>query len=139
MKSKRTLCIVLAAVMLMSLGACGASAPQTTEAPQAASDATPAPAPDATPAPAPLSDTDIQLALIQSKIKDLLQPDGDQPWVYTVTDLDHNGNLEFVAAKQHPQDRSKNLRIWEVNADRKNLTEAEVVLEEDETFPDFMY
>ena len=138
MKNKRTMCIVLALVMLMSLGACGAapssSAPQATDAPKAADEA----AAEATPAPAPLSDTDVQLALIQSKLKDMLQKDGDQPWVYTVTDLDHNGNLEFVAAKQHTKDRSENLKIWEVNADRKALTQARVVLEEDETFPDFM-
>ena len=143
MKSNRTLCIVLAAVMLLSLGACGAapasSAPQESQAPQEAAPA-PAPAEAAAPAPdeLPLSDTDKQLALIQSKISTLLQPEGDQPWLYTVTDLDHNGRLEFVAARQHPQDRSKNLLVWEVNTDRSALSEVAVKLEEDETFPDFM-
>ena len=129
--------------MLMSLGACGAapasSAPQESQAPQEAAPA-PAPAEAAAPAPEelPLSDTDKQLALIQSKISTLLQPEGDQPWLYTVTDLDHNGRLEFVAARQHPQDRSKNLLVWEVNTDRSALSEVAVKLEEDETFPDFM-
>ena len=31
-------------------------------------------------------------------------------WFYAVTDLDHDGKLEFVAASQHPQSRSTNLR-----------------------------
>ena len=42
------------------------------------------------------SDEDQQLTLISSKLADLKQPDSEHPWYYTVTDLDHDGNLEFV-------------------------------------------
>ena len=74
-----------------------------------------------------LSDEDQQLALISSKLSELRQPDGEIPWYYTVTDLDHDGKLEFVAASQHPQSRSTNLRVWEVNEDKSALTECALV------------
>ena len=44
------------------------------------------------------SDIDRQLSFIQSKASGLKQADSDVTWFYSVTDLDHDGNLEFVAA-----------------------------------------
>ena len=84
------------------------------------------------------SDEDQQLTLISSKLADLKQPDSEQPWYYTVTDLDHDGNLEFIAASQHPVDRSTNLRIWEVTADRSALTECRLDKDPEESFPDIL-
>ena len=48
------------------------------------------------------SDIDLQLSLIASQAEKMKQTDGLIRWFYTVTDLDHDGNLEFVAAAQHP-------------------------------------
>ena len=146
MKNRRLLCIILAVVMLLSVSACGAAAsstaPQTTEAPKAepqeSSTPAPAPAAETTASELPLSDVDEQLILIHSQVRKLEQKDGEQPWFYTVTDLDHNGRLEFIASVQHPKDRSENLKVWEVSEDRKELKPCTVKLEEDETFPDFM-
>ena len=84
------------------------------------------------------SDIDLQLSLICSQAEKMKQTDGLVRWFYSVTDFDHDGNLEFTAAAQHPQDRSTNLKIWEVSADRKALSECSLDLEADESFPDIL-
>ena len=166
MKRKQFIGLLLAAMMLLSLAACGGapaakaeSAPAAPAAP-AADPAPAAPAAPADPAPAqpaapeggqvtvassPVSETaaeasdiDAQLALIYSKVGTMLQTGGELPWYYTVTDLDHDGRLEFIAASQHPSDRSTNLKIWSVSKDKKSLTECKVSKDPDESFPDIM-
>ena len=83
-------------------------------------------------------DPDHQLALIQSQIGKLKQKDAKNTWYYTVTDLDHDGCLEFVAASQHPEDRSTNLKVWEVSQDGQALTACKLDKDEDESFPDIL-
>ena len=85
-----------------------------------------------------LSDIDQQLNFIYSQIASLRQTGGQNTWYYTVTDLDHDGNLEFVAASLHPQDRSTNLRVWEVNQARNGFDECRLAIDADESFPDIM-
>ena len=85
-----------------------------------------------------LSDADRQLALILSQVSGLKQADSDVTWYYTVADLDHNGSLEFIAASQHPQSRSTNLRVWEVSADRSALNECSLAKDPEESFPDIL-
>ncbi len=141
---KKIICLLLAAVMLLSLAACGtAAAPAETVAPAVE----PTEAPAAAPAPAEaeveivdvvVSDIDQQLSLIYSQVNTLLQKGGANTWYYTVADLDHDGSLEFIAASQHPADRSTNVRIWSVNADRTGLTETALQKDEDESFPDIL-
>ena len=169
MKRKQFIGFLLAALMLLSLAACGGtpaakadSAPAAQPAAPAAPAADPAPAAPADPAPAPAepaapaaetvtvatspvsetaaspSEIDDQLALIYSKLNDMLQTGGELPWYYTVTDLDHDGQLEFIAASQHPSDRSTNLKIWSVAKDKKSLTECKVSKDPEESFPDIM-
>ena len=117
MKRKSYLSILLALVMLASL-ALGAGAT--------------AYAADAAAKPAQ------QLKLISSQIGNLMQTSTEIPWYYTVTDLDHDGCLEFVAASQHPTDRSTNLKIWEVSNDGTALNPCRLDKDEDESFPDIM-
>ncbi len=117
MKSKRIFSFMLAAVMLLSMSLCGSGMAF------AADEGT---------------DIDAQLTLIFSQIGNLLQTNGELTWYYTVTDLDHNGRLEFIAAAQHPQDRSTNLKIWEVTADKTALTQDSVNKREEESFPDIL-
>lgn len=166
MNTKRYISILLAVVMVLSLAACGgapaasapaaeqpaapAAAPAAEAAPASAEQLTAAPpaaGPNAgqveTPAPGAvaaleMSDVDIQLALIQSKISGLLQPEGELPWYYTVADLNRDGSLELIAASQHPQDRSDNLHIWEVNAERNELVACTVEKDPEESFPDML-
>ena len=87
----------------------------------------------------PLSDyQQMQINLILSKMDGLLQTDEQNTWYYSIMDLDHNGRMEFVAATQHPADRSTSLKVWEVNADTTGLTECAIEKETDESFPDII-
>ncbi len=113
MKMKSFLSILLAAAVILSLGAFA-------------------------PAASAAEDTDAQLSLIFSKLSDYRQDSSANQWYYTITDLDHDGRLELVAASQHPEDRSTNLKVWEVNDSADALTECALLLEEDESFPDIL-
>lgn len=85
------------------------------------------------------SDVDAQLSLIASQIKKLKQAEGLSTWFYSVTDLDHNGNLEFIAASQQPDTQATTVLLWEVSADRKTLTPCSVQGGESEAgFPDLI-
>ena len=116
---KRLISYLLALVMVLSLVIGGAGSALAAEAVEA-------------------SDIDLQLSVIFTQLGKLKQPKGENPWFYSVTDLDHDGNLEFVAATFHPQDRSTNLKVWELSEDRKTLTECTLNKDEDESFPDIM-
>lgn len=87
----------------------------------------------------PLSDyQQMQINLILSKMDELLQTDEQNTWYYCIMDLDHNERMEFVAATQHPADRSTSLKVWEVNADTTDLKECVIEKEADESFPDLI-
>ena len=117
MKRKRYLSILLILAMLLSLALCTGAA---------------ASADDSTATP------EEQLKLIVSRMESLKQSDGTNTWYYTVADLDHDGCLEFIAASQHPLDRSTNLKIWTVSKDATSLTECVLNKDAEESFPDIM-
>ena len=117
-RNKQWLCSLLALILLVSTAVIGAPAAHAAAAEQA--------------------DADQQLDYMQSQISKLIQKNNRITWYYTVTDLDHDGNLEFVAAAQHPEDRSTNLKVWEVSADGSSLTECRLDKDEDESFPDIL-
>ena len=122
MRAKRIIVYLLALTMLVSMAVCtGVSAF----------------ADDLKPITMETTDIDNQLAFIQTQISGLKQNDGNT-WYYTVTDLDHDGNLELIAASQHPQDRSTNLKVWEVSADRNSLSECSLAKDPEESFPDIL-
>ena len=116
--NKRIWSILLAAALFLSAAAFAAPA-------ALAADADPA-------------DVDTQIILIYSKLSELLVKDEENEWYYTVTDLDHNGKLEFVAAFQNPEDLSTSLKIVEVNEDMTALEECKLNVEEGKSFPDFL-
>lgn len=124
MKHRKLIGSLLALALVLSLAVCGAPAALAEDAEQAE--------------PIVLSDIDTQLELIYSQITNLLQVEGEQPWYYAITDLNHDGSLEFIAASQHPTDRSTNLRLWEVSEDRSALVECRVEKDPEESFPDIM-
>ena len=80
---------------------------------------------------------DSQIGLLFSKIAEQKQA-GQMQWYYAVTDLDHDGHLELVAAAQHPADRSTNLKVWEVSDAMDSLTEGRLNIDADESFPDIL-
>ena len=80
-----------------------------------------------------------QLQLIESQIGNLTQDASTRTWYYCVTDMDHDGCLEFLAASLHPADRSTNLKVWIVSPDATALNACQLALKnEDESFPDIM-
>lgn len=111
---KKVLSIVLAVLLVASLGAV-AFADDDTASPKT------------------------QLQLIASQIDSLKQDASTRTWYYCVTDLDHDGCLEFLAASLHPTDRSTNLKVWIVSPDGTALNECSLVKDSnDESFPDIM-
>ena len=80
---------------------------------------------------------DQQIGLLFTKIAEQKQA-GQMQWYYSVTDLDHDGHLELVAAAQHPADRSTNLKVWEVSDTMDSLTEGRLNIDADESFPDIL-
>lgn len=83
-------------------------------------------------------DVNHQINLIYSKLDELIQQDSQNTWYYSVMDFDHDSNLEFFAATQHPEDRSTNLKVWEVYPDRSGLIECEISKDPEESFPDII-
>ena len=81
---------------------------------------------------------DAQLSTIFATMESFKQTGTSAAWRYAVTDLDHNGRLELVAAALHPVDRSNNLRAFELSADNSSFTECRTVVPEGESFPDIM-
>ena len=117
MKTKHCLSILLTLAMLLSLSVCvgaSASAEDTIASPMQ------------------------QIKLISSQMDSLMQINTENPWYYCVADLDHNGCLEFIAASQHPDDRSTNLKIWTVSKDGASLGECRLSKADEESFPDIM-
>ena len=80
---------------------------------------------------------DQQIGLLFSKIAAEKQA-GQMQWYYSVTDLDHDGHLELIAAAQHPADRSTNLKVWEVSDTMDSLVEGRLNIDADESFPDIL-
>ena len=103
MKNYRMTAIILALIMMLSLAACGSAqaSAQGQETAPAGTEAQSAPAePVAPEVPAELSDTDAQLELICDNMDKMLQPAGELPWFYTVTDLDRDGCLELIISPE---------------------------------------
>ena len=129
MKAKSVFTILLALVMLVTVASTGLPQASAEEATVQTANLT---------AVAPAADADAQLGVIYSRINELKQSENVMKWYYSVTDLDHDGHLEFIAASQHPVDRSTNLRIWEVSEDRTTLNEITLNKDPEESFPDIM-
>ena len=122
-KMKRLLAYLLVLTMLASVAAFSAGTAYASEIQEVTME---------------LSDVDKQLQFIHSQLGSLRQDSSENTWYYMVSDLDHDGNLEFVAASLHPLDRSTNLHVWEVSKDRTALNEIKLNKDADESFPDIM-
>ena len=122
--------------LVMALGcACGGAA-FADEA--AASPAPAAPAPAETPAVQIPEGADEQIQLIFSQFGSLRQDDTDSRWSYAVTDLDHDGRLEFLAAAIQGEGRFTTARAWRVKADRTGIEELTVKVPQGGSFPDII-
>lgn len=99
MKMKKTIALALTFVMLLALGVTAYAAPATTGS--------------------KLTD---QISLIYQNFGSLKQDDTPVAWLYSVTDLDHNGRLELMAAStENALSGQARLKMWEVNQDGNAL------------------
>ena len=62
----------------------------------------------------------------------------DAKWSYAVTDLDHNGRLELLAASVQGDGRYTHVMAWEVGTDLASAAPIQVNVPEDESFPDIL-
>ena len=113
---KRILSVALAVLLLMSVCAGALAAPVQLSA----------------------ADADNQISFIYSKLSTMKQSEAKKAWNYAITDLDHNGQLELLAASEHDKDHSTTLMVWEVNKNVDTMVKCVVQVEEDESFPDIM-
>ncbi len=113
---KKTISLILTLVFLLSLSVTAFAAPV-----RASEESTAA-----------------QMKLIADSIGGLKQDDAAGQWKYAVTDLDHNGHLELIAASEQGVNKSTFVKVWETNDDMTALTERKVTVPEDESFPDIL-
>ena len=87
MKAKSVFTILLALVMLVTVASTGLPQASAEEATVQTANLT---------AVAPAADADAQLGVIYARINELKQSENVMKWYYSVTDLDHDGHLEFI-------------------------------------------
>ena len=78
-----------------------------------------------------------QINTIFATLDSLKQNSSGDVWRYAVTDLDHNGCLEVIAASLHA-DYATNVKVWELNTDGSAFQELKVSVPEGESFPDLI-
>ena len=121
---KKTISYLLAAVLILSLCVSAFAAPATIAAVK------------------PVEDTPIddQLKLIAANMPALSKDDpaNKVTWQYTVTDLDHNGRLELIAATTENKNFYTYAVMYEVNADLNSFTICDLGINEGDPFVDII-
>ena len=80
-----------------------------------------------------------QINLIYSNFAETFKQVADgEVWSYTVTDLDHNGRLELLAASIQGSGRFTHVKAWEVGEDLKSFISCNVNVKEGDSFPDII-
>ena len=81
---------------------------------------------------------DMQINYIFSSLKTFRQDETNGAWQYTITDLDHNGRLEVIAAFLNAADHTTSVKIWELNLADSSFQECETAVPEGDSFPDII-
>ena len=136
----RRLAAVLAVVMLLTvLSACGAEKQGETVYVPPESSAAPSAEPAAAQAEAKPKVTDAEQRQLISQYADLWTvKDSAEPWFYAITDLDHNGRLEVIAASTQGTGLFTYANFYEVSEDYSQLVPCETSGEEWESWPDLI-
>ena len=132
---KKAISIVLMLVMVLSLSVASfaeESKEQTAPAPKAQTAA-------ATPVRATDETANAQIEYLFNNFNTFKQAESaDAKWSYAVTDLDHNGRLELLAASVQGDGRYTHVMAWEVGTDLASAAPIQVNVPEDESFPDIL-
>ena len=75
-----------------------------------------------------------QIDLIFKNFDSCRQNENDGTWFYTVTDLDHNGRLELLAASVQGANCIPAAKFWEVSVDGRALEPGRLNIADGETF-----
>lgn len=129
---KKHLALILALCMIFALCACDALPPAPTPTP------VPTPSPTPAPTPAPVDNTaeDSQIALIFNNLSILSSDAAGSPRLYAITDLDHNGRIELVAAVTEGTGQYTSGRIIEIDEAYSAFREVNLGLAAREYLPD---
>ena len=87
---------------------------------------------------APQMSEDRQTALIMDRYDVWSNQFDSADWFYTITDLDHNGRLEVIAASLQGSGLFTYAAIWEVNEDFSDIAECRDDLGEGGSYPDII-
>ena len=77
------------------------------------------------------------MKLLAANFDSYKQTDAADTWSYTITDMDHNGRLELIAASTQGLGKTY-VKAWEVSEDGASVAELKVSIPTDETFPDIL-
>ena len=113
---KKYLAFALTLILLLSLCATGYAAPLRASA----------------------RDAEAQINVIFRDFGSCRQADSDGTWFYAVTDLDHNGRLELLAASVQASSLLPAAKVWELNADRSALQPCKLNIAENEVFANIL-
>lgn len=84
------------------------------------------------------SDIDKQIDMIYANLSELSQDTINGLWNYTVTDLDHNGSLELIAAICKSPDYRTYAKVYEVSEGRDAFIDCDMSVAEGEPFVDIL-
>ena len=113
---KRFLAFALTLVLLLSLCVTGYAAPLRASA----------------------GDAQAQIDVIFRDFGSCRQADSDGTWFYAVTDLDHNGHLELLAASVQASSLLPAAKVWELNADCSALQPCRLNIADNEVFANIL-
>ena len=92
----------------------------------------------ASPLRASAKDAEAQINVIFQNFGFCKQAETDGTWYYAVTDLDHNGHLELLAASVQVSSLFPEVKAWELNADSSALQPCKLELTDGEVFPNIL-
>lgn len=84
------------------------------------------------------SDIDKQIDMIFANLSELSQDTINGLWNYAITDLDHNGSLELVAAICRSPEHLTYAKVFEVSEGRDAFVECDMSVAEDNPFVDIL-
>ena len=87
---------------------------------------------------ASVKDAEAQINVIFQNFGSCKQVETDGTWYYAVTDLDHNGRLELLAASVQVSSLFPEVKAWELNADSSALQPCKLELSDGEAFPNIL-
>lgn len=130
---KKIITILLAVLMMLTAAGCSEATPSQTEEPEAI-----VPSPEVSLQPETLSQEQQRQLIMDSYESWRAQDEYYSPWYYSITDLDHNGRLEVIAASMQGTGLFTFATLWEVNEEGTALVSCQSNLDEWQDWPDII-